>query len=57
MTPDFLQHVKTIPGSCSQSVKESHWKTWQCAQEILISASGAPVLITTLPVQQRAEVL
>lgn len=57
MTPDFLRHLQTIPGSCSQQVKENHWRTWCVAQAALIAASGAPVLITTLPVQQRAEVL
>lgn len=48
MTEEFLTHIRTIPGSCSQSVKDSHWVTWQCAQQELIAASGAPVLITTL---------
>lgn len=35
MTADFLAHLQTIPGSCSQQVKENHWHTWQCAQAAL----------------------
>lgn len=58
MSPDFLAHMRDIPGSCSQSVKDSHWVTWQCAQQALIAASGAPVLITTLRVDEaRTEVV
>lgn len=33
MTDDFLLHLRDVPGSCSPSVKESHWRTWQRAQE------------------------
>lgn len=48
MTPDFLAHMQDIPGSCSPAVKASHWATWQAAQQALISASGADVMITKL---------
>ncbi len=59
MTPDFIAHMQTIPGSCSPAVKASHWATWQAAQQALISVSGADVIITTLRADEvvRAEVV
>ncbi|CDY76129.1 hypothetical protein BGLT_05201 [Caballeronia glathei] len=30
------------------SVKESHWNTWQAAQEAILSAHGPAVMLTCL---------